>query len=360
MSEDLNQFSGEGEASGQSPMEDISPQEAGQRPLPVSESIIPEQPLVPPGVGQVSYPPSPEFYAQMPASDPYAAALPAVPVQSMPVFPPPVPGAPPLLPPSAYGYGWSPVAQAQPLPLGQAIRELPRQYKKILFKPGVRSFAEEQVKADWGIIWLQMLFLAALQALISIPLFLAYNQALANSANITGSSADVQVFSSPTLLIAEVILQIILVPLGLLAGVGIQYLAARAFKGLGSFKQQVYNQLLFQVPLGVVSSFVSLILSTFIGRMMANMFSASLANPANPPTLDAPYLLLLLLFDVISLAIGVYTILLSVFSIMAVHRLSGGKAVASVLLPLGVVAVLVVLCICSVSIVALMAGGPVQ
>ncbi len=39
-----------------------------------------------------------------------------------------------------------------PLPLGQAIRELPGQYLKVLTRPSVKTFAGEKGKAGWGII----------------------------------------------------------------------------------------------------------------------------------------------------------------------------------------------------------------
>ncbi len=56
--------------------------------------------------------------------------------------------------PQGAAYGYAPQQQT-PLPLGQAIQGLPNQYIKVLTKPGAQSFAEEQSKADWGIIWMQ-------------------------------------------------------------------------------------------------------------------------------------------------------------------------------------------------------------
>jgi hypothetical protein len=228
------------------------------------------------------------------------------------------------------------------------MRELPGQYKKILLKPGVRSFVEEQGKAEWGIIWLQLLFLMIIQIGVSIPLFLAYNQALATNPSLASAGVDASLFSSPAFLLVEILLEAVFVPLTFLAGVGIQYLVARAFKGLGSFKQQAYNQLLFQVPLGIVSAALSLILSTFIGRTLA----ASLNVSASTPSLSGSYLLVLLLFDLVSLAIGVYSVILNVFSIMAVHRMSGGRATASVLVPYGVLILVALLCVCAAALVA--------
>lgn len=347
MSEDFNQLPGEPEQPGQPP---AAPQESGHQQA--FESIVPEQPMMP------QYPPSPEFYAHMPvvesAQAPAAGVPFQAPAQGTPGFPPPMPGAPVFAPPPGYGYpppgyGFEPVPPAQPLPLGQAIRGLPGQYKKILFKPGVRSFSEEQGKADWGIIWIQLLFLMIVQAVVSIPLFLAYNHAFSAS-----GSADMSVFSSPAFFVLEIILEVIFVPAGFFITVGLQYMIARAFKGLGNFKTQAYNQLLFQVPMGVVSSLLSIILSTYVGNSLANSLSILSASSSGTPTYttttpttSGPLLLLLLVFDLCSLAISVYSIVLNVFSIMAAQRMTGGRATASVLIPYGIFILLGLLFFCA-------------
>ncbi len=349
MSEDLNQLPGEPEESGQPSVEAGSSQEAERQPL--SETIIPEQPVA----AHPQYPPAPEFYTQMPVMP----VQPMQPVREVPTFTPPVQGMPVFPPPPGYGYGFPLPPQAQPLPLSQALRELPTQYKKILFKPGVRSFVEEQGKAEWGIIWIQLLFLMFVQVLVSIPLFLAYNQALASNPGMASAGADTSLFSSPAFLLLEIVLEVILVPLAFFIGIGIQYLVARAFKGVGSFKQQTYNQLLFQMPLGIVAAALSLILSTFVGRMMAATLDVSATSSGTIPLLGGPYLLVLLLFDLVSLGISVYITVLNVLSIMAVHRMSGGRAAASVLLPYGVLVLLVLLCVCAVAVIGVMAASSV-
>ena len=378
MSENFNQLPGEPEKPGQPLNEARFPQasqpgpdqqpgsavpENNRQSQPMSESIIPEQPQS----AQPQYPPSPEYYRQMPVMNTYgvsgAGSLPPVvpvpPTPGMPMFPPPVPGAPAFLPPGyGYGYGYAPIPQAQPLPLGQAIRELPRQYKKILFKPHVRSFAEEQGKADWGIIWIQLLFMMAIQALASIPFFVAYNQALANYTNMTGPAGEAAIFASPAIVVVEVVFEVIQIPLAFLMGVGIQYLVAKAFKGLGSFKQQAYNQLLFQMPLSLVSALMLLILAPIIGGILTpslNAMASGTVASTSSPAIGGPFLLVVMLLDLISLAVGVYTVILNVFSIMAAHRMSGGKATASVLIPYGILFVIAFLAICALILVGTMA-----
>lgn len=317
----------------------------GKQPLQsVSELIRPEQLAERP-----AYPPPPEFYAQMPVVDPNRPA-PGVPVyQPAPGFPPPMPGMPlyppmpgaPLhpLPPGyvyvpvnqGFKYDFPPVPPVQPQPLGQAVQDLPRQYKKILFKPGVRSFLEEQGRAEWGIIWIQLLFLMFIEVLASIPDVIFAGQE-STAATTTGLP--------PNFLVIETLTLAILGPAFFFAGVGIQYLLARMFKGNGSFKQQAYNQLLYSVPIGVVSSLVAALFSGLTRGAVMATFYVNTSSGTTSPVLDGGYLVGLLFFDLLIGALGIYSIILNVFSIMATHRMTGGKASAVVLIPIAAVYIL--------------------
>ena len=42
-------------------------------------------------------------------------------------------------------------------PLSEEIKELPRQYLEVLTKPGVATFAAQMGKANWRIVWVQLL-----------------------------------------------------------------------------------------------------------------------------------------------------------------------------------------------------------
>lgn len=380
MSEDFHQLPGEPEKPGQPPteqprpvFESVIPEQAAEQPRPMSESVIPEQPAAAQEAAQPQYPPPPEFYARMPVVDPYSAsgagpgASPSAfppPDQGVPAYPPPGQREPVFPPPPGYGYGspppgygYPPLPQAQPLPLGQAVRELPRQYEKILLKPGPRSFEEEQGKAEWGIIWLQVIFLTILQVMVSVSVFRDYNQTLANNASLASSGMDVSIFSSSTILPLEIGLMVIFVPLIFFASVGIQYLVARAFKGIGNMKQQAYNQILFQMPIMIISALLSLVVLIFAGSTLGTPASGA----ASTSSMSGPVLLVLLLVDLISLGINVYSVVLNVFSLMATHRMTGGKATASVLIPYGILIVLGLLCACALGVaLAVAMGGTVQ
>jgi hypothetical protein len=101
---------------------------------------------------------------------------------------------------------------------------------------------------------------------------------------------------------------IIGVPLGFFIWMGLVYLLAKAFNGGGTFLTQSYTSLLFQAPLGVLSGILGLV----------------------------PY------FGLLSFAVFIYGIVLQVFALMAVHRLSGGKATAVVFLPAAIITLMVI------------------
>ena len=205
---------------------------------------------------------------------------------------------------------------ATPLPLGEAIRQLPKQYIKVLTKPSAATFAEEQGKAAWNIVWVQLLALAVISAVLGY------------FASLTGSSLIPTTMGSTTMSPARhqavAIIgsfgQIIGVPLGFFIGVGILYLIARAFGGQGTFLAQGYSYLLFDVPLGIITALLGLI--PIFGGLVA-------------------------------IGVGIYALVLQIFSIMGVHRLGGGKATLVVFLP-GIV-VLALACIAVVIIIAVFA-----
>jgi hypothetical protein len=316
--------------------------------------VAPGQPLLAapfaPGQPPVAHPYAP---GQPPVINPYAPGQPPLtnpfaptgvppygpPMAGMPPMMPMVPGYPPMQQPVGYilvrnAFEYPPV-QAEPLSLGQALRDLPMQYKKIIFKPSARKFFEEQGKADWGIVWMQLLILMLIQIIVSVPTFFAYNQTLSTNSSLINAGIDPGFFSSQLALILELPMLAVLVPAGFFFWMGILFLMARLFKGTGTFKQQMYNQLLVQVPISVATGVLSLILSTFNGRNMANSLTFS-TTTSSSSSLNGGLLIVLLLFDLVTYGIGIYSLILSIFGLMASHRLSGGRATGSVLIPMGV------------------------
>jgi hypothetical protein len=206
------------------------------------------------------------------------------------------------------------------LPLSEAIRQLPQQYIKVLTKPSARTFAEEMGKASWDITWVQLLGVAVIQAIFS------YLGVLIGSARfmMPGSpgASTLSPGVSQAITLGTSIGLIVFIPVGFFIHQGITYLIAKGFGGNGTFLRQSYTSTLIQTPLNIIAAIASLI----------------------------PILGLL-----IALAASVYEIVLQVFSIMAVHRLTGGKATGVVLLPLLIL--FVVVCVIALIIGLLIAAA---
>src|SRR5207253_6490573 len=94
-------------------------------------------------------------------------------------------GAPPY---GAPGYQPAPgyYTPSAPLPLGEAIRNLPNQYLKVTTRPGPRTFAEEMGKASWDIVWVQLIFYAIITAILGY-LSTVISPATFNTTTSTGS-----------------------------------------------------------------------------------------------------------------------------------------------------------------------------
>jgi hypothetical protein len=249
---------------------------------------------------------SPDFYSDVPPPpDSYGAPPPPPDPYNVSGTPPPYAygGVPPVpgyaAPQPEYGYE----VPSTPLPLAEAIRQLPRQYIRVVTQPSTQTFAAEMGKAAWNIIWVQLIGYAIIATLLSLLNVLINPMARSGM----GNTATLPPGAQEAILWSANIGVLILVPLGFFINQGITYLVARAFNGGGTFVRQGYTALLAQVPLGLVSSLLNLI-----------------------PILGTLVVIGALIYDIV----------LNVFSIMAVHRLSGGKASAVVLLPIGILILL--------------------
>jgi len=195
-----------------------------------------------------------------------------------------------------------------PLPLAQANRALPRQYFRVLTKPSVVTFAEEMGKASWNMVWVQLIGLGIITALLDFLRSLISLLSLA---------------ALPTFALLSFLSPIITVPFTFFITMGIAYGIAKAFAGRGTFLAQSYIALLPFVPLAILSKLLTL-LNPFVHR-----------PPLSPAVTST-----LILFTVItfvlaacSLALLIYQVVLQVLGIMAVHRLTGGKAAIVIIVP---------------------------
>lgn len=214
------------------------------------------------------------------------------------------------------GYGYNPPPASTPLPLGEAIRQLPGQYVRVLTKPSAMTFAVEKGKAAWNIAWVQIAIVTLVFVLFGYAFAGLSLATTLNAQNVPTSSVNAirAVFGFLPLSF------IILIPLGFFIGAGIYHLIAKAFGGTGTFLEYIYSYLLFYTPITIVSLIVGLV--PFLGGLA-------------------------------SFALSIYGIVLQVFMTMGVHRLSGGRATLAVLiLPIIAFVLGIILVIVLVGIIA--------
>ena len=172
--------------------------------------------------------------------------------------------------------------------LHASLEQLPQNYFKAIVKPSVATYTHNKDNASWSLVWTQLLIWAILDAALALLVNLISPPA-------TGSSFS-QLFA-----LATSYGLIVVVPGLFFLLMGIVYGFARYFGGQGTFLEQCHASLSIQAPLGVLSKLLALI--PVVGRILNSVLS-------------------------------LYGIILQVFVIMAVHRLSPGKAIATILLPL--------------------------
>ncbi len=218
------------------------------------------------------------------------------------------------------GYGYSApqlaVPPATPLPLGEAIRQLPGQYWRAITQPSARTFAAEMGKARWNIVWVQIAFyivIVTIFGFLSTLLEPSRTDALSGADTSTLAPGTVAMLQQLTSVVSVVSTygQVLLIPLSLFVGTGLLFMLAKAFGGEGRFLPQLYSTLLFLVPLGVLLNALTLLLSLLPGVGSLLSFLAVFAYLGYEGTL-----------------LGLM--------LMPVHRLSGGRAAGAVLSLFGV------------------------
>lgn len=100
---------------------------------------------------------------------------------------------------------------------------------------------------------------------------------------------------------------LIITPIGFYIGNGLIYLGARIFGGTGGFSTQIYLQSLFAVPLGIVTSLLSLI---YVVPILGGCIGA-----------------------IVGLALAIYYFVLNVRAVKVAHDLTTGRAVGAILAP---------------------------
>jgi hypothetical protein len=198
-------------------------------------------------------------------------------------------------------------ASSQPLPLNEAIRQLPAQYWRVLTHPKTATFAAEEGKAAWNIIWVQLIALAIISAILAaIGSF--ENTSILNAIGIGNSNAAAALNALRENPLSTGFSSLIGVPISFFISTGIYFLLAKVFRGQGTFLHYAYCMLLIVAPITILNAVLALV-----------------------PVLG----------PLVTFALDIYELVLIILMTMAVHRLSAGKATIAVLI-LPIVALILV------------------
>lgn len=150
----------------------------------------------------------------------------------------------------SYGY---------PLPLGTAIKQLPKQYLRVLIKPGAAIFAQEKQKAVWNIILVQLVLIGVVGALTYFVDYAFVVPALFSQLHISKiASMDIATLYSDKALEGS-LTGFFSAPIGVFVFWMISYFIAKGFKGRGTFIEYIYCCALFYLPIQILSGLLGLI-----------------------------------------------------------------------------------------------------
>jgi hypothetical protein len=208
----------------------------------------------------------------------------------------------------------------QPHTLRETLAHLPALYARSLFTPSPDTFAREAEYARWDAVWLQVAILIIVPSLLGLfrGLFKDTSVGIAANSNVAFFTLGALTVGAS---IGAFILKLIFVPLVFFIGMAIQVIVAKSFRGpQGSYLQQCYTVLLYQVPLEIIGGIVIFILVIL-------HVSTFLTSP---------------IVTIVLFCLGVW---LNIQVVRGVHRLSIGKATFAVFVPY----ILGVLLVCGTS-----------
>ena len=193
----------------------------------------------------------------------------------------------------------------QPLPLGEALLQMPLQCCKVITRPSENTLSQEMGKASWPIVLVQLLVLVLITVALSFLGHLIPSSALHTTAALSiGSVRPFGFLPSP-------FTGILLVLASFFIGVCTAYPFSRLSRGQGMFVTHLYTLLLCTIPLVTIGGILLLIPST--GWLVIVLVS-----------------LVSVLF--------IYRMVLHALTIMAVHDLYAGRATLIVLIiPMAVI-----------------------
>jgi hypothetical protein len=138
----------------------------------------------------------------------------------------------------------------QPLALNEAIRQLPAQYWRVLTHPRATTFAEEEGKASWNSIWIQLIAIAIISAVFS-TIGALESSSILGALGINNNAISSAFRESP---LGIGLTSLLGTPISFFISTGLYFLLARAFGGRGTFLRYVYCTLLIVAPITLLNA----------------------------------------------------------------------------------------------------------
>jgi len=303
MSDDPNRDDPNQEQPGQHQPEYGQPSDQPGQP---SEQYPPQSASTPPPIPPAQTDPNaPPGYAQPPYSQPPYSQPPGAPGPNPYPAPPAYPGQ--GYPPPGGPYG----SYAPPGSQGFNFQTLIQRWQNVLTRPSVPTFDAEQPAANWQTVLISLLILGVVEAVSQFIIGLEQTTLTITLPN----QSPYRFHPNP---VGSAFGGLIGVFVVFFVLSGILYVSAKVFNGQGTFLTQSWLLSLFFVPLSIISAVAGII--PYFGSLVA-------------------------------FAVFIYSVYLAVLAIASAHRLSQGRAVAVVLLPLAILFVLV--CVFALALAAL-------
>jgi hypothetical protein len=195
-------------------------------------------------------------------------------------------------------------------------------WRDVWTNPGVEAFwsilKEPNHSATRGLIWIGVtsLVLGLASAIVSIPV---YNSTFSS---ITGSAGGGETIITA---LCTVILTPIFTVISMMIMTGIYHLVAKLFGGNGTWGDLVFCLAAVIAPASVISSVLGIVGGIFSGIQIL-------------------FFIIAILFGIITIVLIIYNIVLYILAIKASENVGTGGAIATVLIPVGVVLVLGICC----------------
>jgi hypothetical protein len=191
-------------------------------------------------------------------------------------------------------------------------------WRDVWTNPGVEAFwsilKDKDHSATRGFIWIGVtsLILGLISSIVSIPLL---NRVSSQVPSFLGSGETVLTA------LCTIILTPIFAIIGLIIGTGIYHLVAKLFGGNGNWSDLVFCLAAVIAPASLISTIVSAIWSIF-------------------SQVRVLFFLVAIVFGIIVVVLAIYNIVLYILAIKASENVGTGGAIATVLIPIGVLVVL--------------------